>query len=130
MSVLVAGTVVGYDEKLWKMTGDDGVEREGITRTLTLSTGDGTEQVKFSDDTFEVLTAQDRARLSQFGRPAVVRCTSRANAYEGRAATVALSVTDLQWVTLADVRALGFCLDVYDPSEDDDVTSNGHLASV
>lgn len=124
MSLLAAGTTVGFESKPWKM--DDG--KSGVTHTLTISTGDSTHQVKVPLDVVELL-GTDLDKLRQFGRPLVCRLVPAARDSDYGAAKLELKVKDVRFCRLADLAQFGYEVEVY--QEDEEPSSNGaHLASV
>lgn len=122
MALLAVGTIVAYDETDWEFEG-----RSGVARRLTISTGDGTEELTISDDFVnDPASGFDPRKLSQFGRPVKCRVSVRANAKQNGTAALRASVIGLEWVRLADLAVFGYAADFY--VEDDD--ENAGLAVV
>lgn len=113
MSLICAGTIVGLQSKDWEIDG-----KRGTAHTLTVSTGDGTEELKIRHEDFMALGTDGVARLRQFGRPVVARCTATARASDYGPAKLALGVTDIQFVKLGDLHLFGYTVEVYDESDD------------
>lgn len=129
MSLIAAGTIVGFESKDWELRdAETGALRQGTTHTLSVSTGDGVETLKVPQEIIDLL-GHDVTKLRQTGRPVVARCRAAARDSNYGAAKLNLSMADIEFVRLADLKAFGYEMDIY--VEDDEPSSNGApLASV
>ena len=105
MALLAAGTCVGYVESEYDMTDRGG--QKGVSRTLTISTGDSTEEIKINQTMAEDLGPADLAKLAQFGRPVVCKVTARANKNDRGDVKLGVSLIDIEFVRLADLEPFG-----------------------
>lgn len=111
MALLAAGTVVGYSESEYDMR-DVGGQR-GTTRKLTVSTGDSTEEIKISQQLADDLGSSGLAKLREFGRPVVCKVTARANKNDRGDVSLGVSLLDIEFVRMADLKPFGYVATVY-----------------
>lgn len=130
MSLVAAGKTVGLSSNHYDLTDTGGPK--GVSHTLTLSTGDGTEQFRLPQDFVDTLGAKRFEALHSFGVPVVLRCTARANSNDRGQANLQLRVTDLRFVRPADLVQWGYSepADAIDFDDLLDPAPNGHLATV
>lgn len=118
MALIAAGTVVGFESKDWELRdAETGSLRQGTSHTLSVSTGDGVELLRVPQEIVDLL-GNEVTKLRQIGRPVVVRCRAAARDSNYGSAKLALTVSDLEFVRLADLKGFGFEVDVY--VEDDE----------
>lgn len=124
MSYLAAGTLVGYVETPYNIDGN-----AGVSRKLSVSTGDAVEVISLSDE-FIATLGLDAAKLQTFGRPVVCRVKIGAYGGDGRGPTLSAKLVDISFLArVSDLLPYGYAVDVF---EDEPVEpSNGKkLASV
>lgn len=108
MALLAAGTCVGYVENSYEFEG-----RKGVSRRLTVSTGDTTEEISISQDLADDLGPEDLAKLAQFGRPVVCKVSAAANVNDRGTARLGVRLLDIRFVRVADLAVFGYESSVY-----------------
>lgn len=110
---LAAGTIVGYDEQAYEFQG-----RSGITRKLSVSTGEAVEVISIPDDEAEDL-GRDLDKLREFGRPVIVRVKIGAFGKDNGGATLSVKLAGIRFVRIADLVMYGYEAPVYveEPAE-------------
>lgn len=121
MSLTAVGTLVGFNTSEFK---DRETGEIRFSHKVSVSTGDSVVELSVADDLLRSMGAEV-GRLRVFGQPC--RCRVRVGAFgrEGGGATLSLRLTGIEFLTMADLLAAGYEVEVYDPASELAYSANG-----
>lgn len=120
MALGALGTSVGLSANEW--TTDDGQKR--MSYKLSVSTGDTTEEIGIAESDWDALSKDDRARLAMFGQPLAVKVRVGAFGDNRGGAKLSLRMLDIEFLTMAQLRARGFEVVFYTEDDDEELSSS------